>query len=186
MKADLAKDGGAQTASDADKISIATLAKRAKALERQVIDAEERVADLKRQLRDIVADKLPTAMMAVGMESFKLADGSSLEIKRIVRASISEDNRGEAFDWLRQNNFGDLIKNQMIVAFDRGMDNVAGELADLIQTKYGLDTDRKESVNSQTLSKFVREQMDKGRDLPTEILGIYSGREAIIKEGKKA
>ena len=185
MKDSVATDGAASAATDQDKLNIATLAKMAQTLEWQIEAKEVEILELRRRLREIVADRLPAAMMAVNMEAFRLADGSSLEIKRIIRASISEDNRDSAFSWLRENNFGDIIKNQMTVLLDRGQDNVAGEIADLIHVKYGLDVDRKETVHPSTLSKFVREQMERGRNLPDDLLGIYSGREAVIKTPKK-
>ena len=64
-------------------------------------------------------------MKEMSLSSLKLADGSSVEVKPIYGASIPIAKREEAFNWLRQNGLGDLIKNEVIVSFGRNEDDKA-------------------------------------------------------------
>jgi hypothetical protein len=61
----------------------------------------------------------------------KLKDGESVEIKKIYGASIPVDQKEAAFQWLRNNGLGDLIKNEITVTFGMGEDNKAVSYADL-------------------------------------------------------
>ena len=54
------------------------------------------------------------------MQKIVLSDGSSVEIAEDIQANITKEKEGEAFGWLRSNNHGDLIKNQIKVDFGRG------------------------------------------------------------------
>ena len=60
----------------------------------------------------------------MNISTLKLADGSAVEVKPIYGASIPKDKQEGAFKWLRDNGLGDLIKNQIIVAFGRNEDNI--------------------------------------------------------------
>ena len=53
-------------------------------------------------------------------------------------ALISEENRDAAFEWLRQRNEADIIKNTVTVRFNREQDNEAKALVDdLIEERNG-------------------------------------------------
>ena len=49
----------------------------------------------------------------------KLADGSTVDVKPNYSASITIANREKAFNWLRKNGLGDIIKNEISVSFGR-------------------------------------------------------------------
>jgi len=58
-------------------------------------------------------------MQSAGVSLLKLEDGTEVKINPYYYGKISEDKKEEAFAWLRDNNFGDLIKNN--VSLDFGM-----------------------------------------------------------------
>ena len=118
-----------------------------------------------------------------GVSSIKLEDGSSVEVSPYYYAKIPEDKKGEAFDWLRQNNFGDLIKNNVSVSFGKGEDSNAAELKAILEAK-GLVVDQKQDIHWQTLRGFVREQMEKNQNIPSEMFGLYVANRTKIKMNK--
>ena len=101
-----------------DQISgISALARRAKLLEKQIEDAEDILKGHKEQYRKLTEEAIPEALAELGMTSFRMDDGSSIEVKPFYGASISEARRAEAFQWLRDNGFDDIIKNTVSVRF---------------------------------------------------------------------
>ena len=55
--------------------------------------------------------------------------GSSVEVKPFYSARIPASKSEEAFDWLRENGHGDLIKNQVSLEFGKmKQDNEAKSL----------------------------------------------------------
>ena len=80
---------------------------------------EENLKECKKNLMKLTDEDLPQLLTELGMSSFKMADGSSVEIKKTYGASIPVANRAQAYQWLRDNGFGDIVKN--VVACNFGM-----------------------------------------------------------------
>jgi hypothetical protein len=53
-------------------------------------------------------------MQELNISTLKLADGSAVEVKPVYGASISAEKKEEAFEWLRSNGLGDLIKMRLL------------------------------------------------------------------------
>lgn len=141
------------TASDEDLHKIADLAAEQVRLADEVEQAEKELKRLKRELQAIEMSSLPLAMEAVGLKEITLKDGSKVTIKEDLYASITQKKKDEAHEWLRENGFGDLIK----------------EIT-------------REQVHPQTLKAFIREQVSQGRDIPLETFGIGFYQKAVIKK----
>ena len=52
-------------------------------------------------------------------KELKLADGRHLKVSNYYGASIKDTKKEAAFSWLRDNGFGDLIKNQVSCSFGK-------------------------------------------------------------------
>jgi len=78
---------------------------------------------------------IPNLMQKAGVKQIKLTDGSSVEIKPYYGARIPASRTEEAFDWLRENQHGDLIKNNVTLTFGRNEDNSAKSLVDELRNK---------------------------------------------------
>jgi len=114
------------------------------------------------------------------MKSFKMEDGSSIEVKSFYSASISEARRAEAFEWLRNNNFGDLIKNTVSVRFGRGEEQLCQRAMEML-TSSGFPVEQAEKVEPMTLKAWVKERVEKGSEFPSELFGVYIDQKATIK-----
>ena len=115
----------------------------------------------------------------MNISTLKLADGSAVEVKPIYGASITADKKEEAFNWLRNNGLGDLIKNEVTVSFGRNEDNKAVEYAVLAQGK-GYQPVQKLKVEPMTLKALVRERIESGKDMPTDLFNVFAGSRTKI------
>jgi hypothetical protein len=117
------------------------------------------------------------------MKTMKLRDGSSIEIKEIYSATIPVDKREGAFNWLRNNDLGDLIKNEITVSFGRNEDNKASEYANLAESN-GYQPVQKLKVEPMTLKALYRERTEKELDLPSEHFNLFKGNKTKITRNK--
>ena len=119
-------------------------------------------------------------MQQAGVSMIKLSDGSSVEVKPFYSARIPASKSDEAFDWLRNNGHGDLIKNQVSLEFGMKQDNEAKSLIEDLKAK-GLPVKQKTTVHPSSLRGFVREQIqDLGKDVPAELFGTYVANKTKI------
>jgi Asp-tRNA(Asn)/Glu-tRNA(Gln) amidotransferase B subunit len=163
---------------------VGKLAHSQLALEWRVQDIEEKLKQAKRDLREISDDKLPAAMLEYGIREFKLEDGSQITVKIFYGASITKSKQEEAFSWLVDNGFGDLIKNQVSISFVRGQEDHATELLQELEERHFQPATRK-WVEPMTLKAFAREQVEAGNTLPSDLFGLYIGEQAKITKPKR-
>ena len=123
---------------------------------------------------------LRTLFSEVGLSELKLSDGRKLKVSEYFRASILVENRELAYTWLRNNGFGDLVKNQISCSFGRNEDEKARGLIDTLNEK-GYQSSQREWVEPSTLRAFIREQHEAGSQLPMDLLGAYVGQKTTIK-----
>jgi hypothetical protein len=154
--------------------SLADQVKKLRNLEDQVKADEELLKDKKRDLEKISGEIIPTLLSEMGLASLKLADGSAIEVKQYYAANISVKNREAAYNWLRSNNLGDIIKNDITVSFGRNEDNKAAEYANLAQSQ-GFQPTQKLKVEPMTLKALVRERIEKGVEMPMDIFNVFVG-----------
>ena len=149
-------------------------------LEQYINDAEENIKNLKKRSEHISGEVIPTMMSEMGLSFLKLSDGSSLEVKTNYSATITQANKEKAFNWLRENNLGDIIKNEISVSFGRNEDNKAADYAELAKGQ-GFQPQQKLKVEPMTLKALVRERIEAGKEMPTELFNVYVGNKTTIK-----
>ena len=142
--------------------------------------SENNLKDLKKEYLRISGEVIPTMMSEMGLSFLKLSDGSSLEVKTNYSATITQANKEKAFNWLRENNLGDIIKNEISVSFGRNEDNKAADYADLAKGQ-GFQPQQKLKVEPMTLKALVRERIEAGKEMPTELFSIFVGNKTNIK-----
>jgi hypothetical protein len=174
------EDASALQIKDTDIEGIANLAKRAKQLEKEINDLEAVFKERKEQYRKLTEESIPEALAGMGMKSFRMADGSSIDIKPFYSASITEARKAEAYQWLRDHGFDDIIKNTVSVRFGRGEDELCVRLLNLLGDS-GFPADQAQKIEPMTLKAWVKEQVERGNEFPSELFGAYIGQKAIIK-----
>ena len=164
--------------------SVAALARTIRDKESRISDLEQSLKEEKKALIKLTDEEMPSMLAEIGMSSFALDDGSTVEVKQTYGASILVDKRPEAYDWLRDHGHDDIIKNTVLCQFGRGEDDQAGAFAAFAQ-KQGFIPEQKTEVHPQTLRAFVKERCEAGEEFPMELFGAWVGQRAVIKRGKK-
>ena len=100
-----------------------------KNLEDEIANAEDGVKKLKEKANYISQFEIPQMMQDMNITKLKLKDGETVEVGNFYSASILPEKQEEAFEWLRNNGRGDIIKNDITVTFGRGEDNKAAQYA---------------------------------------------------------
>ena len=148
------------------------------------IKADEEKLKQKKEAADKISEQvIPEIMESMKLKTMKLHDGSAIEVKEIYSATIPVDKREGAFNWLRNNDLGDLIKNEITVSFGRNEDNKAREYANLAESN-GYQPQQKLKVEPMTLKALYRERVEKGKDLPSEHFNLFKGNKTKITRNK--
>ena len=158
----------------ADKI------KELQAHQQQLEVQEDAIKQKKKDIEHLSGEVIPTMLSEMGLSFLKLADGSSVEVKTNYSATITQAKKEEAFNWLRKNGLGDIIKNEISVSFGRNEDNKAADYAELAKGQ-GLQPTQKLKVEPMTLKALVRERLEGGKEMPTELFNIFVGNKTTIK-----
>jgi len=160
--------------------SLASQVKNLKELEDELKADEESLKNKKKEIERISGEVIPTMLSEMGLSSLKLADGSAVDVKPYYTANISIANREAAYGWLRSNGLGDIIKNDITVSFGRDEDNKATTYVHLAKGQ-GYQPTQKLKVEPMTLKALVRERIEAGKPLPTEIFNVFIGNKTTIK-----
>ena len=163
--------------------SLADQVERLETFATTIEAAEENLKLLKKKRDHISGEVIPTMMTEMGLSELKLSDGSHLKVSTSYKAHITEANKEAAFNWLRENNLGDIIKNEISVSFGSNEDTRAADYADLAKSQ-GLEPTRKMKVESMTLKALVRERIEAGKEMPADIFGVYTENKTTIKRNK--
>ena len=158
----------------ADKI------KELQAQQEQLQQQEDAIKQKKKDIEYLSGEVIPTMLSEMGLSFLKLQDGSSVEVKTNYSATITQANKEKAFNWLRENGLSDIIKNEISVSFGRNEDNKAADYAELAKGQ-GIEPRQKLKVEPMTLKALVRERIEAGKDMPTELFNIYVGNKTTIK-----
>ena len=158
----------------ADKI------KEMQAIQSAIESDEQQIKDKKKHLEYLSGEVIPTMLSEMGLSFLKLADGSSVEVKTNYSATITQAKKEQAFNWLRQNGLGDIIKNEVVVSFGRSEDDKAAAYAELAKGQ-GHQPTQKLKVEPMTLKALVRERLEGGKEMPTELFNIFVGNKTTIK-----
>ena len=160
--------------------SLADQVERLEGLQKRLELQEDNIKSTKKELDHLSGEVIPTMMAEMGLSHLKLMDGSSVDVKPNYSASITIANRDAAFQWLRDNNLGDIIKNEISVSFGRNEDNKAADYASLASER-GYQPTQKLKVEPMTLKALVRERMENGKEMPVELFNVFVGNKTTIK-----
>ena len=160
-----------------DSVEVTNLAdecQKLKDTEDMIKSAEQHLKDLKAKADDIGSRVIPELLAEQGLTSLKLADGSSVSVKKEYRCTLPKDDskREQCYKWLRDNQLGDIIKNNVSVTFGRGEDDKAQQLLDLAVAN-GFDPQQKSDVSWNTLTALFRERIESGLDMPSEVFSTW-------------
>lgn len=183
----------------ADLAKVIALAEELRGIESFVDQRTEEIRQKMERAEEIVNKLLPDMMTSIGMKDFTLVSGEVVSIKDIIRGSIPSQTsidradgperaallarREAAFSWLRKNKAESLISMELVAAFGKGQGKRAAEFQKAI-VKAGYPAQIEETVNHQTLNKFLRERIAAGDSVPEETFSLFTGKQAVITKPK--
>ena len=160
--------------------SLADQVDKLNELQKRIELQEDNLKNSKKQFEYLSAEVIPTMMAEMGLSHLKLMDGSSVDVKPNYSASITIANKDAAFQWLRDNGLGDIIKNEISVSFGRNEDNKAADYA-VLASEHGYQPTQKLKVEPMTLKALVRERIENGKEMPVELFNVFVGNKTTIK-----
>lgn len=142
-------------------------------LQNEIKTIEEKLNKVKEQEKFLSENAIPSLMQSAGVSLLKLENGTEVKIYPYYYGKISEDKKEAAFAWLRENNFGDLIKNNISLDFGMNEDSDANNLVVQLKSK-GYNVFQNTTVHAGTLKAFIKEQIIDGKGLPENLFGIIT------------
>ena len=160
--------------------TLADQVQKLNTLDQELEVMDKNIKQKKKDFEHLSGEIIPTMMAEMGLSHLKLMDGSSVDVKPNYSASITIANKDAAFQWLRDNNLGDIIKNEISVSFGRNEDTKAADYANLASER-GYQPTQKLKVEPMTLKALVRERLENGKEMPTELFNVFVGNKTTIK-----
>lgn len=145
----------------------------------KVATLEKQLDTAKADLRRVEQEDLPELMQELGLETFKLKTGETIEVKPEIDCGISDERRRAAHDWLTANGFGGLIKTEVVAKFGRDEREAAVACAQQI------GGEMIERVHPSTLKSFIKEQMSAGKPVPFDLFGVHPYNKVKVAAPRK-
>ena len=174
-------DFQAEAPSTDDLATLAGLANDLYLAELEVAQAQEALKEAQRKARDIGEHQIPELMDDIGIAEFTTKSGIKLSVKDNLRVSPPAARREEAWDWIEEHGYGDLVKRNVIVGFARDEGDQCEELLEDLDAK-GLRTKEERKVESATLKKFIKERLEAGDDVPLDLFGTTQYKQTKITQ----
>lgn len=146
---------------------------------------EDELKELNKEEERYITNIIPEALHAVGMESIRLEDGTTLTVKEDIKCHLSQERKPAAFKWLDANGHGGLIKTELKGAFSKKERTQALELLKQINQLSGGRFKLDQSVHHSTLKAFIKQCLSDGVDIDEALFGIYTFKTTKIKKSKK-
>lgn len=171
----------------------ASSSKRVRALIAESVELEETIEGIDEALKAaqarfnaIKSKELPEALAELGTTEFLDPEtGYKAELTNFVSGSLPKEPepRQAAINWLSENDGEGLVKTEVALAFGKSQHNEAMDLVGRLRDE-GFTVQVESGVHASSLQAFARERLADGKEVDTEVLGLYVGNIAKIKKPK--
>ena len=159
--------------------------KKLQDIQQEIQNYKDRIKDLQDNESYLSEVIIPDMMLAMNLKTMKLRDGSELEIDNKFFATALAPKRAEAYQWLRENGLGNIVKNEITVRFGKDEDDKAMQYATLARGQ-GYEPEQKVSVNAGTLRVALRDLHERGGQIPSEYFSTFAGYRTKITGKSKS
>jgi len=164
------------------------LVKQALEWQGTVSGLSKQLDDAQKELAKVLDDQLPEVMAELGLEEFKMQDGTKVKLVERFTASVSKRNEVAAAAIFKRLKAGDLVQYAMTMTFGASGDNrktIQEIKAWSVKAKVPLDT--KTVVNTATLKAWVRDMKAQGKLQPDDLdaLGVHVHNTVDVKQPKE-
>lgn len=144
--------------------------------EQEVERIEGDLAKAKARLKDVAEKQIPEFMDDIGLEKVECSNGLIVMVKETIRANLSADRREEGLKWIRDHGCEHLITSEVTVKPET--DQIALDLVNQLKDHHPV---AKQTVNGNTLSKWVRERLAEGETVDFKLFGVFRQRVSKVK-----
>lgn len=129
-----------------------------------------------KELFRVRQQQIPEIMKEFGLDAVTTTDGTSIKIVGDISVTKKDDEK--LFKYLRANNAGDLIKNQVIVSV-----NNEEERLEVVKVLDGTVCDYaiKEAIHAGTLKKHIKALKKEGKVPPEDAVAVFDYEYSKIK-----
>lgn len=167
--------------SDDERKYMTTLLRRQIELTEQIYAAYAHVQVLNAEVTKLRRETIPDYAEQIGQLHYELTTGEIALIKKEIEANISKANEPEAFKFLEKSGAGSLIKNTIMINYDRTEDDIKSlEKTQKFLKKFRIDFDIKKTLHKGTLKKHVKECREKGIQLDEKLFGVFEVKDTVI------
>lgn len=151
-------------------------------LEKQIKDLEQLLKQLSGRANELKIKSLPDKMAEVGLSEFKTPQGDRIKVEDFVSGSLPKDpeKRSKAIATIESMGGESIIRNELLLAFEKSQHNEAMALADDLRQR-GFAAEVTSGIHPQTYLAFVREHLRNGDEVDAEALGIFVGRKTKVE-----
>lgn len=185
---------------EGNKDSLKTLSQEASKvveLQERIKKGEQLLKDLKKEVETKTRTTIPEIMQEVGMKSFHLDTGHSVNVKPFIECSIPSntsintcrdgdkrneliDRKEQCFEWLEENQGGGLISDVITIPIPKGDEVFRSSVLDVLENQ-GFNFSEDKTVHAGSLKKFLKEKLELGGEVPKELFSLFQGERAEIK-----
>ena len=165
-----------------DKEKTAKLVELARTLvetKKAIEESEKRTKELKEKAKMLDEEQIPKFLQEMGVDAIKTPFGT-IGYNLKYRGYISKANQSLAHDWLRKEGHGDIIKTEVSASFGMGEADKAQNMLATLRNN-GMNPNFKEGVHHSTLSSWIKDMTEKGKDIPDDLFGVYIANVTTIK-----
>ena len=98
-----------QVIEKADVDTLASYCRELQTYEEEIAELEEQIKKKREKADKISSEIIPNMLAEQGISSLKLADGSSVDVRKSYNCTIKKDEMESAYNWLRENQLGDIL-----------------------------------------------------------------------------
>lgn len=175
--ADLYGDAAAEPPAEDLLTRLAENVRELRDLDREIaaLSADlEAKAKARRQLAEVA---IPGILDETGLSELRLADGTKVKVTEDLRVSTTGKHREPINEWLRETGHADLIRTEVVVAFNPGYEDSAKELAEVAEEFDGYKAaEGKVYVNPASFAALLRELRAAQVEVPYDRLGVFLQR----------
>jgi hypothetical protein len=171
---------------------LVVLATELAGVESSIVDLEKKLEEAKARKKDITMRELPDLMAQYGQDKIGVPGlGVEFVLEPYYFANIKADwppeQREKAFAYLESENAGDLIKAFVSAQFRKEDFPLARKLYEWLAAQEefsGATLSLDKNVPWNTLTSWLREQIESGKVVPLETIGATVGQVVKLKKRK--
>jgi hypothetical protein len=130
------------------------------------------------ELNAIELDLLPSAMETANLTRFTTSNGAEVTVKDDMNVSLKSGDKSKAFQWLRDEGYGDVIRHKISMEFGRGQEN---ELKRARKALGKIPYNELDDANTASVKAVLKRALESGRVVPLPIFGAYRYTKAVVK-----